>query len=210
LGTGSKGYYSILIDKFEPTFGPLKGQRLNAWKHGSKVIAAYDPLEASRPEADPDLARFSPASSPDVAPIPYVPYVPDYPNNPNNNTYDVDDEPEKLPDMGQETEKQAKTKTREIPARPDAALPEPNSPVTGTPQAQPAPPAARPGRTSIICASCSQPDTVSFPPTDGRPVYCRSCYVSHNFAQSSPRAYSTDPHHLTQTSPWVGCGDMHT
>jgi hypothetical protein len=109
LGTGSKGYYSILIDKFEPTFGPLKGQRLNAWKHGSKVIAAYDPLEASRPEADPDLARFSPASSPDVAPIPYVPYVPDYPNNPNNNTYDVDDEPEKLPDMGQETEKQAKT-----------------------------------------------------------------------------------------------------
>ena len=41
-GSGFRGSYDILIDKFEPSFGGRSGYRLNAWKYGDKVIPHYD------------------------------------------------------------------------------------------------------------------------------------------------------------------------
>jgi hypothetical protein len=41
-GKGKRGGYQILIDKFEPTFGELRGRRLNAWKSDSNGIPTYD------------------------------------------------------------------------------------------------------------------------------------------------------------------------
>lgn len=33
---------------------------------------------------------------------------------------------------------------------------------------------------SVNCATCDAPTTVPFYPSQGRPVYCRSCYISMN------------------------------
>ena len=30
---------------------------------------------------------------------------------------------------------------------------------------------------SVVCAECGQETTVPFEPTEGRPVYCKDCYV---------------------------------
>jgi hypothetical protein len=43
-GNGKRGGYAILIDKYEPNFGALKGRRLNAWKYEDKVQPTYEPL----------------------------------------------------------------------------------------------------------------------------------------------------------------------
>ncbi len=39
---------------------------------------------------------------------------------------------------------------------------------------------------SVKCASCSSVTTVPFYPSQGRPVYCRSCYLDQNPAVLSP------------------------
>ena len=41
-GDGSRGGYSILIHKYEPTVGELLGTRLNAWKNGVLVQPDYE------------------------------------------------------------------------------------------------------------------------------------------------------------------------
>jgi hypothetical protein len=41
-GNGKRGGYEILIDKFEPTFGELRGCRLNAWKSASNGRPLYE------------------------------------------------------------------------------------------------------------------------------------------------------------------------
>jgi hypothetical protein len=41
-GIGKRGGYEILIDKFEPTFGELRGCRLNAWKSGANGRPFYE------------------------------------------------------------------------------------------------------------------------------------------------------------------------
>jgi len=41
-GNGKRGGYEILIDKFEPTFGELRGRRLNAWKSGANGRPIYE------------------------------------------------------------------------------------------------------------------------------------------------------------------------
>lgn len=33
---------------------------------------------------------------------------------------------------------------------------------------------------SVNCASCTSPTTVPFYPSQGRPVYCRSCFIAMN------------------------------
>jgi hypothetical protein len=42
-GDGKRKGYPILIHKYEPTVGEQSGTRLNAWKHGSKVLPEYEP-----------------------------------------------------------------------------------------------------------------------------------------------------------------------
>ena len=41
-GNGKRGGYRILLDKFEPTFGELRGRRLNAWKADANGNPIYD------------------------------------------------------------------------------------------------------------------------------------------------------------------------
>jgi hypothetical protein len=41
-GNGKRGGYRILLDKFEPTFGELRGRRLNAWKSDANGNPIYD------------------------------------------------------------------------------------------------------------------------------------------------------------------------
>jgi hypothetical protein len=41
-GNGKRGGYRILLDKFEPTFGELRGSRLNAWKADANGNPIYD------------------------------------------------------------------------------------------------------------------------------------------------------------------------
>ncbi len=33
------------------------------------------------------------------------------------------------------------------------------------------------GSYSVVCASCGAETTVPFEPTEGRPVYCKDCYI---------------------------------
>jgi hypothetical protein len=50
-GNGKRGGYRILLDKFEPTFGELRGSRLNAWKtdvNGNPIYDAGTVEERSR------------------------------------------------------------------------------------------------------------------------------------------------------------------
>jgi hypothetical protein len=42
VGNGKRGGYRILLDKFEPTFGELRGRRLNAWKSDANGNPIYD------------------------------------------------------------------------------------------------------------------------------------------------------------------------
>ena len=41
-GDGTRGGYSILINKYEPRVGELCGTRLNAWKHGELIQPEYE------------------------------------------------------------------------------------------------------------------------------------------------------------------------
>lgn len=74
-GDGTHKGYDILIHKFEPQGGKLKDQRLDAWKHGDKVIPAYEPLNGGQTE-DKRNASGTPAVD---APIPEVKEVSDVP-----------------------------------------------------------------------------------------------------------------------------------
>ena len=38
---------------------------------------------------------------------------------------------------------------------------------------------------SVQCAQCGQQTTVPFYPSQGRPVYCRSCFLSNRAAEST-------------------------
>jgi CxxC-x17-CxxC domain-containing protein len=39
--------------------------------------------------------------------------------------------------------------------------------------------------TSTTCASCGKETTVPFKPTQGRPVYCRECFLQHRQVSSA-------------------------
>ncbi|MFC2034353.1 zinc-ribbon domain containing protein [Chloroflexota bacterium] len=43
---------------------------------------------------------------------------------------------------------------------------------------------------SVVCASCGVETTVPFEPTEGRPVYCKECYLK--MKQSGELTTSTD------------------
>ena len=46
----------------------------------------------------------------------------------------------------------------------------------------------RPSQHPATCADCSEPTTVPFRPTEGRPVYCRSClFLRRNGVAAAPR-----------------------
>ena len=47
----------------------------------------------------------------------------------------------------------------------------------------------RPSQHPATCADCSEPTTVPFRPTEGRPVYCRSClFLRRNGVAAAPKA----------------------
>jgi len=64
-GDGTRGNYSILIDKYEPRVGELLGTRLDAWKSGDLAEAEY---ESKNGEAAVGL-QSSNGSSPVAEPI---------------------------------------------------------------------------------------------------------------------------------------------
>jgi hypothetical protein len=74
FGNGLRRSYSILIDKYEPTYGARSGTRLNAWIQGDKVIPEYEPVPGESPGENPaDVplpARWRPAGIPLASPIP--------------------------------------------------------------------------------------------------------------------------------------------
>ena len=63
---GAHDPYDALIHKFEPTDGPHRGTRLNAWAHGTSAIPEYekiDKFEMSRSRAGHEQVRSSPTPS---------------------------------------------------------------------------------------------------------------------------------------------------
>ncbi len=38
-----------------------------------------------------------------------------------------------------------------------------------------------------VCASCGKETTVPFQPKEGRPVYCRDCYMTHGSDNQQPQ-----------------------
>lgn len=69
FGNGQRGGYSILINKFEPTFGALSGMRLNAWKHEDKVVPEYEPLPGQTPGRTPSGIPVASQSRPGGVPV---------------------------------------------------------------------------------------------------------------------------------------------
>lgn len=76
IGNGKRGGYAILIDKYEPTFGALRGRRLNAWKYEDKVQPAYGPLRGqSDGQSDSGVTVESQSSDSGVTVEPPYPYL---------------------------------------------------------------------------------------------------------------------------------------
>jgi hypothetical protein len=74
-GNGKRGGYEILIDKFEPTFGELRGCRLNAWKvcsNGRPLYEAGTVVEGSRHGEGTAEARSGHGQGTVVERIPYI------------------------------------------------------------------------------------------------------------------------------------------
>jgi hypothetical protein len=78
-GKGQRRGYDILIDKFEPSFGARCGLRLNAWKHGEKIVPDY---ESSAVEAvvEPQLSGSKAVVEPPIPDLPDLPNAPDEPD----------------------------------------------------------------------------------------------------------------------------------
>jgi hypothetical protein len=68
-GNGKRKGYSILIDKYEPTYGARSGQRLNAWKHVDNAIPEYEPVPGDCPGRTPGGVPVAPQSHPGGVPV---------------------------------------------------------------------------------------------------------------------------------------------
>jgi len=133
LGTGSRGHYSVLIDKFEPSFGERTGSRLNAWKHGSKAVPEYEAVNGQLNGDCTVVERSLNGDCTETARTPDLPDVPEYSPDvqdvqDNNN---VDDARESRESPEQETGKQATAEEAPANQPADVATPE-SHPITPT------------------------------------------------------------------------------